>query len=104
MNYNPSPRSEFCKSNANVTNHHRVVEDYELRGSLNVALLEYQQRMARLSTPDLGSCAACHLKMQGAHELLEIFFNLCETSQAAPRTDRDNLPGNVRPLPTAKKN
>lgn len=98
MNYNPSPRVEFCKSPGNVEDHHRAVENISVRLGISTALMEYQQRLARLNTPDLGSCAACHLKMQGVQEFLELFFNLCETSEASPKMDTTNLPGNVRPL------
>lgn len=98
MNYNPSHRVELCQSSEAVTAHHVLVENEILRRHLNVALLEYQQRLYRLTKPDLGSCASCQLKMDGVQEFLELFYNLCETSQASPRTDSTNLPGNVKPM------
>lgn len=103
MNYNPSPREEFCKDSKNVTEHHEVVECDNLRRSINVALLEYQRRTAMLTTPDIGSCASCHLKMQGVHEFVTLFYNLCETSESPPRPSSMNLTGNVRPLPKTEK-
>lgn len=102
MNYNPSPREDFIKSSENVKAHHAVVESAALRTSLFVSLLEYHRRQTRLSAPDLGGCAACHLRAQGAQEFVELFLNLCETQQAAPRTDATNLPSNVSTLPKAK--
>lgn len=96
MNYNPSPREDFIKDPLRVKEHHQLVEDSFLRRSLEVALLEYQRRQTRLSAPDLGGCAACHLRVQGAQEFLEVFLNLCETSQVTPRVDSTNLSSNVR--------
>lgn len=102
MNYNPSPREDFIKSPANVKAHHAQVESQDLRTSLFVALLEYHRRQTRLSSPDLGGCAACHLRSQGAQEFVDLFLNLCETQQVSPRTDVTNLPGNVSTMPKAK--
>lgn len=103
MNYNPSPREAFVKSALNIQAHHRLAESEDLHASLDVALLEYQHRQTRLSAPDLGGCAACHLRMQGVHEFVELFLNLCETTQSAPRTDTTNLAGNIKVMPPAKK-
>lgn len=96
-NFNPTPREEFIKHNDQVSAHHTVVENQFLRRSLEVALSEYARRQTKLSAPDLGGCAACHLRLQGAHELVELFYNLCETSQVSPRNDSVNLPSNVKP-------
>lgn len=102
MNYNPSPRIPYIKDNNNVKAHHALVERDDLQTALNVALLEYIRRQSKLSAPDLGGCAACHLRVQGAHEFLDTFLNLCETSQAAPHVDPTNLPGNVSTMPRNK--
>ena len=104
MNYNPSPRAVFCEANDRVSSHHNLVESDQLRKSIDVALLEYQQRLSRLTVTDLGGAATCHLKMMGVQEFLELFYNLCETSQVTPRTDSTNLAGNVKALPQQKKN
>lgn len=96
-NYNQSPRESFCRHNDQVSAHHTVVENPFLRKSIEVALAEYARRQTKLSAADLGGCAACHLRLQGAHELVELFYNLCETTQASPRLDSVNLPSNVKP-------
>lgn len=97
-NYCPTPREEFIKHNDHVAAHHTVVENAHVRRSIEVALSEYALRQTRLSATDLGGCAACHLRLQGAHEFIRLFYNLCETEQVTPRTDTTNLPSNVKPV------
>ena len=101
-NYNPGPREEFARTSENVPRHHTVVENPAVRDGLKVALLEYHRRQTKLSAPDLGGCAACHLRSQGAEEFVELFLNLCETQQASPRVDTTNLASNIKPFPNKK--
>lgn len=105
MNYNPSPKSEFVKSNDNVAAHKRLVEDPQMSWSLHVALLEMSRRLCNGAPADnMGGCAAAHLRMLGAQDLIEVFLNLAETEQAAPLRDDLNLPGNVAKMPTKGRN
>jgi hypothetical protein len=101
MNYNPSPKSEFVKEPQRVKRHHELVEQESLRVALITALLEYQRIQTKLSAPDLGGCAACFLRLQGAQEFVELLLNLAETSAPSAMTDSVNLPGNIRQFPTA---
>lgn len=99
MNYNPSPKAEFLKSEDNCKAHRQMVENESLRHSLEVALFEMQRRAAQYTeSTNFNACAASHLRLLGAHDFIDIFLNLAEQPVAAQRTNADNLPGNVTTL------
>jgi hypothetical protein len=98
MNYNPTPKSEFVKSPENIKAHHALLEDAVLRKHLEVALSELGRRIADNSPPEMGACAAAHLRMLGAHDFVEIFLNLGETVVLQVKGDNLNLPSNVKSM------
>jgi len=105
MNYFATPKADFIASAENVKNHHVVVENPFVRKGIEVALAEMQRRAAAGTKPgDFNDCAASHLRMLGAHDFIEIFLNLGEQMQPGVRTDTTNLPGNIKVMPSAKKN
>lgn len=94
MNYNPTPKSQFAGVPENVKKHHALVQDDRLRYAMDCALADYNRQLCSMNATDLGSCASLHLRMKGAQELAEIFFNLAEVP-AIPKLDVvGNLPGN----------
>lgn len=104
MNYFTTPKADFIASADNVKNHHVVVENPIVRRGIEIALAEMQRRSAAGTDPaNFNACAASHLRMLGAHDFVEIFLNLGETMQPGVRTDTNNLPGNVRPMPQPNK-
>lgn len=98
MNYSPSPKSEFLADTKNIESHRVLAQNETLREHLNITLLEYQRRQAAQPSVDLGGCAACHLRQQGAVEFVSLFLNLAETVDVPVRVDTTNLPSNVKPL------
>jgi hypothetical protein len=98
------PKSEFAADPKNVAAHRQLIAKPELRYAVSVSLLEYARRQSNKETPDLGSCAACNLRLAGAQEFVDLFYNLAETIVTAPPIDSLNLPVNVRQMPSPKKN
>lgn len=102
MNFNPTPKTEFMKDSANLTQHRELATNDRLHRSLQVALLEMSRRICSgAPAENMGACAAAHLRMLGAQDFVEIFLNLAETPVANVRPMPSNLPGNV---PTRKEN
>lgn len=101
-NYNPYPRDEFLTDSEAVKAHHVLVENKALRHSLSVALSQHSRQLAEKLAADLGGAGSCFLRIQGAHEFVNTFLNLAETSVVAPINDTLNLPGNIKPLPARK--
>lgn len=102
-NYNPTPKAEFVKSPANIASHHTLVENEVLRRHIEVALLEMTRQVVDKAPPEMGAAAAGHLRILGAHDFINIFYNLAEQAAATPKNDQDNLPANVRSI-NPKKN
>lgn len=99
MRYSLEPKAEVPKSKQRAEEHAKLVQNNFLRDHLQYALLEYQKRQTALNSPDLGSCAACHLRTQGAVEFVDLFLNLTETVALPQKADLSNLPSNVRSQP-----
>lgn len=99
MNYNPTPKNQFLQDEAGKKLHREFMEDESLRSNIATALLEYDRKQATLIAQDLGGAAACHFRVQGAHEFVEVLMNLSETITIPPATDQSNLPGNIRSMP-----
>lgn len=99
MNYNPTPKSQFVAKTENLKAHHALVENEVLRAHLQIALLQYQRIQAEKNSNELGGYAACQLRLQGANEFLDLFFNLAESPPSVGTVDALNLPSNVKPLP-----
>ena len=104
MQYNPSPKTEFLTDPKNIEAHHVIVQNPAVRRGLEVALAQMQRQIADNAPPEMGACAAAHLRCLGAHDLIATFYNLAEVAVATARADTTNLPGNVRPLTQPKKN
>ena len=96
-NYNPSPKADFQSDPKNVENHRAVVTNPVVRKGLEVALAQMQRQIADSAPPEMGACAAAHLRCLGAHDLLAIFYGLADASMpTVVRADRDNLAGNKK--------
>jgi hypothetical protein len=104
MNYFPSPKSEFQLDPKNLEAHHVVVQNPAVRRGLEVALAQMTRQITDSAPPEMGACAAAHLRVLGAHDLLQIFYNLAETAAPTASNNTTNLPGNVRVMPQVKKN
>lgn len=93
--YNPTPKAEFLISADNLKRHHMLVENPILRDHLEVALAEYTRRQSAMDLgPDSG--AARFLRIQGAHELLDVFLNLAESPTPPSARSDFNLPHNQK--------
>jgi hypothetical protein len=103
MNYNINPKNEFLLDLKQAEAHRAVVQNPAVRKGLEVALAQMQRLIADTAPPEMGACAAAHLRCLGAHDLIETFYNLAETAQIAPRKDTTNLPSNVSQM-TGRKN
>lgn len=97
MNYNISPREEYIRDPERIKDHHVLVENPVLRHAINAALLQYQRIQTDARPPEMGSCAASFLKLQGAQELVALLYNFTEQFEIRPRDNGDNLATNVRP-------
>lgn len=96
MNYFTSPKSDFIKDGASVINHHKIIENPLLRKHMEIALMEMQRRAAAgTDSANFNLCAASHLRLLGAQDFMEIFYNLAEQMQPGVRTDTANLPANI---------
>lgn len=95
MNYNPSPKSEFIKNPEKLKRHHEIVQNPDVREHIAIALQEVTRRLADGAPPEMGACAASHLRCLGAHDFVEVFLNLAETPSQEAKKDITNLPGNV---------
>jgi hypothetical protein len=104
MNYNPSPKADFQMDPKNLEAHRVIVTNPAVRKGLEVALAQMQRQIADSSPPEMGACAAAHLRCLGGHDLLAVFYSLADASVPTVRTDSTNLPGNCRPLVQPKKN
>lgn len=96
VNYNPTPQAEYLKKTVQVADHHVLVENPVLREAIATALAQYERKLSGMQVNDLGSGCMLFMKVQGAHEFLETFYNLCETTASAAVTDQFNLSGNQR--------
>jgi hypothetical protein len=97
MNYNITPKDEFCKDARAVADHHVLVENPIVRRSISSALAEYHRRQCRQQANDLGGAAYCFMRMQGASELVDLLYNLAESTSEVRAADSVNLPGNIPP-------
>ena len=104
MNYNPNPRETFRSEPNAAANHHTLVESHFLRGAMTAALAEYTRQQSSKQAADLGGAASCFMRIQGAHELVETFYNLAEATTLIPTTDNFNLAGNIKQTQPVKRN
>ena len=59
---------------------------------MHFALLQYQSELCKVQMDNFNAAAACHLKMTGAMEFLQVLRNLSETfSLPTPTRAQDNL-------------
>lgn len=97
MQYNPSPKTTFMQNANAVKRHHEFVENPDLRFGLESALSEFIRQLTRNVPPDMGGCASSYLRIQGAQEFLNLFYNLAETPDLPNVKPLINLPSNERP-------
>ena len=90
---NPTPKSRFIESSQNISSHRKLVDDPAFQRSLDYAMLEFANTLARTSIePQDISLGAAGLKLRGAQEFLHIFRNLSEQPKDLPKIARlDNL-------------
>ena len=55
--------------------------------------------IADSAPPEMGACAAAHLRCLGAHDFVSTFYNLAEQVELADKPKTMNLPGNVSQMP-----
>lgn len=103
MNYNLRPKQEFLADVEACKSHRILAENEVLRRSIQIALLDYQREQSEMNAPDLGGCASCYLRLQGAQQFVARLLNLAESSIPSAKTDNLNLPSNVRPLDASRK-
>ena len=104
MQFNPTPKAEFIQEPKNIEAHHLVVQNPAVRRGLEVALAQMNRQLADSAPPEMGACAAAHLRSLGAHDLIATFYGLAETATPVAAAPSPNLPGNIRPMPQVKKN
>lgn len=78
---NRTPKERFMQSGTRVSNHRNMASSDGFQESADCAMLEYTGRLASHSAPN--EAGVMGLKLQGAHEFLQIFRNLGE-NQIAP--------------------
>lgn len=86
---NPSPKTRFMSSKANVERHREMMQNDYLQTSLDFALLEYQAQVA-VRTPE-NVAGAGHFRMLGALEFVQTLKTLAESVQVPVSIVRDNL-------------
>lgn len=104
MTFNPTPKAEFQATPKNLEDHHVIVQNPIVRRAIEVTLAQMQRLIADNTPPDMGACAAAHLRMLGAQDFVQTFYTLAETAAPVARSDAGNLPGNVRQMPRQGKN
>lgn len=102
MNYNPHPRESFLSEATAAISHRSLAENAFLRKAMGVALAEYSRSQSEKQATDLGGAASCFMRIQGAHELVDTFYNLAETAPVPVTRDVLNLPSNVKAGPTKR--
>lgn len=103
MNYNPRPKQEFLNDSEACKAHKLLAENEVLRRAISVTMLDYQREQTDMNAVDLGGCASCYLRLQGAQQFVARLLNLAESSIPSAKTDNLNLPSNVRPLDASRK-
>src|SRR5512143_438673 len=85
---NPSPKARFLDAPLHITKHRDMLQLPEFDRAITFALLEYQATLSK-GPLDFNSCAAAHLRIQGAQEFIHILRNLAEapTPLTGARTD-----------------
>lgn len=80
-----TPKERFTKDSERVEAHRFIVTHAQFEDSINTALLEFQQGLAR-GKMDVTQAAANHFQMSGALEFVRILKNLSEipTTPRAP--------------------
>lgn len=88
---NPSPKSQFIASKANVNLHAEIFSRADVQGILTIALAQYQRSTSEKASTSDETAAALHYKAKGAQEYLSTLMNLCETPSLASVMASDNL-------------
>ena len=89
---NPSPKMIFRSTAVKVTNHLRMIESPVMRESIDVAMLEYQRKLA-YGAGQANDAAGSMFKIKGALEFIDEFFKLADappppkTAQPSERID-----------------
>jgi hypothetical protein len=105
MQFNPAPKTEFQSTPKNLEDHHVIVQNPAVRKGVEVALAQMQRMIADTTQPDMGACAAAHLRVLGAHDFIQTFYQLAEMPDLSVKAPVGNLPGNIRNLnQPSKKN
>lgn len=85
---NPSPKARFLDAPLHITKHRDMLQLPEFDRAITFALLEFQAILSK-GPLDFNTCAASHLRIQGAQEFIGILRNLAEapTTLAVERRD-----------------
>ena len=74
---NPSPKALFRANAVKVRNHSDMIRSPVMKESMDVALLEYQFKLAT-NTAEQNGAAAAMFKIKGALEFIDEFLRLAE--------------------------
>jgi hypothetical protein len=92
---NPSPKTLFRSNAVRVKNHLSAIQSQVLRESIDVALLEYQRKLA-INTNEQNGGAAAMFKIKGALEFVDELLRLGEApSQQKQSADIERINHNV---------
>lgn len=79
---NPNGKQQLMASGVKISAHREIVSHRQFQDSVNMALLHYQNILARNSDPT--NAGANMMKLRGAHEFVSEFIALTEPPKIAP--------------------
>lgn len=86
-----SPKQRFMQNASNVATHRAIVQSPDFQRSLDSALLNYTQKMSKVSGQQ---AAISSLKIAGAVEFIEELKTLAEATRLPETKPQDNLSQN----------
>lgn len=87
---NPTPKQRFLQNTRAVKDYVAILDSESFNTATDLAMLEYQQTLARQTTDALTASAA-GFKLKGALEFLQLLKTLPDTHPVTARRDFDNL-------------
>lgn len=90
---NLTPKQRFLQNAVACSQHNETIHSPTFQYAVDLALLEFQQRLDREFSPtDLNQAARNYMMLRGAKEFLFVFQNLGEKQrELAPPIDTINL-------------
>lgn len=78
---NPTPKQVVLHDAKFCSAHRDMASSGQFQRSLQVALAEYQRRLADEKIVELNQAAVKHFKVQGVHEFINTLMHLAEAPQ-----------------------